>query len=113
LKWEPYGLSFRKNVIYRRFRARPVIFLDPGDDVNLVKNKGLVKELGWRVVTFDYGDDAMPVDWTHEREWRAPIDVEFSKLPREERPVAVVKQPDEKESYWPCIRPMTMDHFTW
>ena len=31
----------------------------------------------WRIVSFDLSDTKNMVDWTHEREWRLPGDMDF------------------------------------
>ena len=31
----------------------------------------------WRIVNYDLSDNQYMVDWTHEREWRVPSDIEF------------------------------------
>ena len=37
----------------------------------------LPTEEWWRIVKLDLSDDSNIVDWTHEREWRLPGDLEF------------------------------------
>jgi hypothetical protein len=67
----PYGLSFSKPYLYR-LGARPVIY-DQTDDAKAY----LPANQYWRIVPFDLTDDGKFIDWTHEREWRIPRNLDF------------------------------------
>lgn len=66
------GLAFKKQYAYKR-GARPVLY----ENTQLAKSI-LPKEEWWRIVNFDLTDDDSIIDWTHEREWRAPDNFKFS-----------------------------------
>jgi|LGVF01.1.fsa_nt_gb hypothetical protein len=70
-RYLPNGLAFPKGYAFRK-GARPVIY-DKTDDAK----KYLPPKQWWRIVNFDLGDRYRIVDWTHEREWRAPDDFDF------------------------------------
>ena len=80
LKWEPYGLSFWKPVLYQQFGGRPVLYLIDSEYQQIVIANELEEAVGWRVVRFDYEKAEEAVDFTHEREWRTPGDVSFDTL---------------------------------
>jgi len=65
------GLLFKKLDIYRK-GGRPVIY-----DKSIEAKKYLPSSEYWRIVNFDLKNDAKIIDWTHEREWRVPIEYEF------------------------------------
>jgi hypothetical protein len=70
-RYDPTGLIFSKTYIYSK-GGRPVIY-DRTSDA-----KGyLPKDQLWRIVNFDLSDKNNIVDWTHEREWRIPNELEF------------------------------------
>jgi hypothetical protein len=98
MKWEPYGLSFLKPVVYEQFKGRPVLYLSDDEYQEFIVAKGLVDKLAWRVVEFNQNSVEECVDWTHEREWRVPGVVVFDGLSGAERPVAVVKSNEEKDA---------------
>lgn len=92
IKYRPYGLSFDKNVIYGQFGGRPVLYLSHDEMARFVC-EGIL----WRVVTFENADLSHVVDWTHEREWRAPMSIPFAALPSHAKPLAIVAAPEEKD----------------
>ena len=66
------GLIFSKVNIFKR-GGRPVIYETPE------KAKKILADVSehWRIVRLDLSDTSDIVDWTHEREWRLPGDLEF------------------------------------
>lgn len=78
------GLMFKKQYIYRK-GGRPVIY-DKTEEAKLY----LPPTEYWRIVNLDLLNKNSIVDWTHEREWRVPDDLEFELsevkliLPRDE-----------------------------
>ncbi len=97
LKWEPYGLSFLKNTIYKEFGGRPVLYLSHEEYKDLVGRMGQQKRFAWRVVRFEYDNPESVIDFSHEREWRTPDDVDFSSLGNADRPIAFVSDPAERD----------------
>lgn len=71
LRYDPYGLTFAKDYIFRK-GGRPVIYERTSD-----AKRYLPEEQWWRIVRFDLSDQRNFIDWTHEREWRVPDDLEF------------------------------------
>ena len=71
LRYEPYGLRFNKGRLFKQ-GARPVIY-GPTQEM---KSK-LPPEEYWRIVNMDFINNDNLIDWTHEREWRIPGDLEF------------------------------------
>lgn len=67
--YSTYGLAVSKESIYG-LGGRPVIYL-PDDEAEWVPD-----DEKWRHVRFEYPD----VDWTHEREWRLPLDLELESV---------------------------------
>ena len=70
-RYLPTGLAFPKGYAFRK-GARPVIY-DKTEDAK----KYLPDDQWWRIVNFDLGESGKIIDWTHEREWRAPVDFDF------------------------------------
>lgn len=70
-RYEAYGIRFRKNDIFKK-GARPVVY-GPTKDLKAM----LPKNEYWRIVNMDMLDDNSIIDWSHEREWRYPGDLEF------------------------------------
>jgi hypothetical protein len=70
-----YGLAFSKRTIFDA-GGRPVIYL-PDKEGGWIPD-----EQKWRHVRYEigsaYGDH--PVDFTHEREWRLPGDLDLAKV---------------------------------
>ena len=62
---------FDKSFIYNN-GGRPVIY-----DKKEAAKRYLPKEHWWKIVNFDLSDDEQIIDWTHEREWRVPNELEF------------------------------------
>lgn len=65
------GIMFKKPFIYNK-GGRPVIY----DKTSEAKNY-LPSNQWWRIVNYDLSDKNNIIDWTHEREWRVPDDLEF------------------------------------
>jgi len=70
-RYTPVGIAFPKDYLFRK-GARPVIY-----DVTNDAKRFLPEEEWWRIVHLDLSDPQRIVDWTHEREWRLPGDLEF------------------------------------
>ncbi|MEH7613053.1 DUF2971 domain-containing protein [Gottfriedia acidiceleris] len=62
------GLAFPKGYIYRK-GGRPVFY-----EQKSVAKKILPSDEWWRIVDYDLSDKDNIIDWTHEREWRMPVD---------------------------------------
>lgn len=71
IRYGAFGLRFNKIWIYNK-GGRPVIY----EEKELMKSI-LPKEEHWRIVNYDLHDRNYIIDWTHEREWRVPGDVNF------------------------------------
>ena len=63
--------SISKPYLYSK-GGRPVVY----DDTNAAKSY-LKKSEWWRIVRFDLSDKSNYIDWTHEREWRLPGNLDF------------------------------------
>ena len=70
-RYTGYGLRFPKEYIYRN-SGRPVIY----DDPNIAKQYLKSNEY-WRIVNLNLSNDNNIIDWSHEREWRLPGNLEF------------------------------------
>lgn len=71
IRYNACGLMFRKRFVYGK-GGRPVIY-DRTEEA-----KSYIKESDWwRIVKLDLSDSKNIVDWTHEREWRAPGNLDF------------------------------------
>lgn len=70
-RYKACGVSFSKPYAFKK-GARPVIYDKTADAKNY-----LPEDQWWRIVNFDLGNNEALVDWTHEREWRAPGDFLF------------------------------------
>jgi len=70
-RYLPIGLAFPKGYAFRK-GARPVIY-----DKTKDAKKYLTADQWWRIVNFDIGNSDRIIDWTHEREWRAPDYFDF------------------------------------
>jgi len=70
-RYKACGVSFPKTYAFRK-GARPVIYDKAAD-----AKQYLPKDQWWRIVSFDLDSDEALIDWTHEREWRAPGDFSF------------------------------------
>jgi hypothetical protein len=71
VRYRAAGLMFDKRYVYSQ-GGRPVLYDHPDD-----AKKFLAPDQWWRIVKLDLSDKDHMVDWTHEREWRAPGDFEF------------------------------------
>lgn len=70
-RYKAVGLSIAKDYAYHK-KARPVVY-----DKTEAAKKYLPKDEWWRIVNFDLSNKDAFIDWTHEREWRAPGNFEF------------------------------------
>ncbi|MFR9240507.1 MAG: DUF2971 domain-containing protein [Clostridium baratii] len=86
------GLMFTKPYIYKK-GGRPVIY-----DKTLEAKRYLPEDQWWRIVNYDLSDENNIIDWTHEREWRVPVDLEFELsdvsvvVPNEKAFKVIIKQ---------------------
>ena len=71
VRYLAFGLSFSKDYLFKK-GARPVVY----EKTEIAKNI-LPQNQWWRIVRLDLSDESNIVDWTHEREWRLPGDLEF------------------------------------
>ena len=71
LRYRAIGLVFRKDYLFLK-GSRPVVY-----EQTDVAKKILPPDEWWRIVRLDLSDPNSFVDWTHEREWRLPGDLEF------------------------------------
>jgi len=71
LRYRAIGLAFRKDYLFMK-GARPVFY----EQTNVAK-KILPPDEWWRIVRLDLSLPNNFIDWTHEREWRLPGDLEF------------------------------------
>lgn len=67
-RYEPCGIAIERRYAFAH-GARPVIYL-PWREARTI----IAAREHWRIVSIDL-DSAPAVDWTHEREWRAPGDL--------------------------------------
>lgn len=65
------GLMLKKRFVYSK-GGRPVIY-DPTEEAK----EYLPENQYWRIVNFNLADKNNIVDWSHEREWRAPNNLKF------------------------------------
>lgn len=70
-RYRATGVALPKDYAFRK-GARPVIY----DKTSEAKSY-LPADQYWRIVNFDLSDADAIIDWTHEREWRAPGDFTF------------------------------------
>ncbi|MGI6585797.1 MAG: DUF2971 domain-containing protein [Lutisporaceae bacterium] len=70
-RYTGFGLRFSKEYIFKK-GGRPVIY-----DITEDAKKYLNKENYWRIVNFDLSNKDNFIDWTHEREWRLPGNLDF------------------------------------
>ena len=71
VRYLPFGLRFNKGSLYIK-GARPVVYGDPDELKSVMPTKE-----HWRIVKHNLSDPKQIVDWTHEREWRHPGDLDF------------------------------------
>lgn len=71
VRYSAFGLIFEKYCIYN-LGGRPVIY-DKTKEAKIY----LPPEQWWRIVDLNLSNCDEFIDWTHEREWRVPGDVEF------------------------------------
>lgn len=72
IRYSPFGVRFHKGFIYKQ-GGRPVIY----EDKNIMKDL-LPEDEYWRIVDLKLADIEAYVDWTHEREWRVPEELNFN-----------------------------------
>ena len=72
VRYHGFGVSISKRFAYGK-RGRPVIYDRTADAKSY-----LPQSEWWRIVNFDLGDKDAIIDWSHEREWRIPGDLEFN-----------------------------------
>ncbi|EFK12257.1 conserved hypothetical protein [delta proteobacterium NaphS2] len=72
VRYLPIGIAFQKGYAFKK-GARPVIY-DKTEDAK----RYLPEDQWWRIVNFDLENAHRIIDWTHEREWRAPDYFGFS-----------------------------------
>jgi hypothetical protein len=65
-----YGIALSKRAVFEA-GGRPVVYLPDGEA------DWIPAEEKWRHVRFEHGE----VDFTHEREWRVPGDLDLKKMP--------------------------------
>jgi hypothetical protein len=68
-KYRFYGLVLSKKTVFE-MGGRPVIYLPD------TEGEWIPADEKWRHVRFEHGT----VDWTHEREWRVPGDIDLTKV---------------------------------
>lgn len=71
VRYSAFGIRFNKAWIYSK-GGRPVIY----EEKEKMK-KLLSEEEHWRIVNYDLSNLGHMIDWTHEREWRVPGNLEF------------------------------------
>lgn len=71
MRYEACGLMFQKPYIFGK-GGRPVIY-----EQKEVAKPLLHKDQWWRIVNYDLSNPEQFIDWTHEREWRVPGDLDF------------------------------------
>lgn len=69
-KYRFYGVVLSKKTVFEMC-GRPVIYLPD------TEGGWIPADEKWRHVRFEHGT----VDWTHEREWRVPGDIDLRKVP--------------------------------
>ena len=69
--YSAFGIRFHKSYIYGK-GGRPVIY-----ENKEVMKEWLPEEEYWRIVDLNLTNSDSFVDWTHEREWRVPDELEF------------------------------------
>lgn len=70
MRYSVYGIAISKQAAFQ-LGARPVIYLPDNE------GEWIPPDQKWRHVRFEHGN----VDFTHEREWRLPGDLDLAKLP--------------------------------
>lgn len=69
-RYRYYGIALSKKAVFA-LGGRPVIYLPDSE------NSWIPDEEKWRQVRYEFGE----VDWTHEREWRIPSDLDLKTVP--------------------------------
>lgn len=70
-RYTGFGLRFAKDYIFRK-GGRPVIY-----DITSEAKDYLNSKNHWRIVNLNLLDRENFIDWSHEREWRVPGNLEF------------------------------------
>jgi hypothetical protein len=73
LRYRGTGPAFNKRYAFK-LGARPVLY-----ERTEVAKKLLPEAEHWRIVNLNLSDKEHIIDWTHEREWRAPDDISFNR----------------------------------
>lgn len=73
-KYRYYGIAVSKRAVFAA-GGRPVIYV-PDDEGGWIPDNEK-----WRQVRFEAEADDWRVNWTHEREWRVPDQLELSTIP--------------------------------
>jgi hypothetical protein len=71
IRYRGVGISFNKMAAFK-LGARPVMY-----EKTEIAKRILPQKEYWRIVDLDLDTPESMVDWTHEREWRAPDDFMF------------------------------------
>ena len=71
VRYSSFGIRFQKRFIYEK-GGRPVIYED-----NEVAKAMLPENEYWRIVDLNLSNKDHYIDWTHEREWRVPDELQF------------------------------------
>lgn len=71
VRYSAFGIRFNKKWIYQK-GGRPVIYEEKETMKSLLPD-----DEHWRIVNYNLSNSQYMIDWTHEREWRIPGNVEF------------------------------------
>ena len=71
VRYNAGGFAFKKNYAYSK-GVRPVVYEETTRAKEMLPDKEW-----WRIVNFNLSNDDAIIDWTHEREWRCPIEFNF------------------------------------
>lgn len=73
--YQEFGIQIDKRILFSE-GARPVIY--DGEEIL----QFISEDMHWRVVNLDLDINKMKcLDWTHECEWRIPVDVKITRFP--------------------------------
>lgn len=97
VRYRQVGLAFQRHTLFKK-GGRPVFY-----EQTAVAKELLPPDEHWRIVNLDHTDSSNVIDWTHEREWRVPDDLEFD--PRE---CLVVVSASEEYRYFVEVAPPEM-----
>lgn len=68
IRYTYVGIAFPKTYVFQK-GGRPVLY-----EEKEIAKKILPPEEHWRIVDFNISNKNNIIDWTHEREWRMPVD---------------------------------------